>query len=164
MEVQPQLVLLQKTLLNIEGLGRQLYPELDLWITAKPFLERWMSEQIGRRAFLKKLKTNLPAITEHLPDLPIKLNKIIEEASAGRLEIEWKSEELVRLRREIRSNQRNTASIISGGSLLLSGTLILVFGSSALLPAAMTSLLGGGLGVCGGLVMLRGWWNSERNL
>ncbi len=164
MEVQPQLVLLQKTLLNIEGLGRQLYPELDLWTTAKPFLERWMSEQIGRRAFINKLKTNLPAITEHLPDLPVKLNKIIEEASSGRLEIKWKSEELNKLRHEIRNNHRKTIAIISGSTLLLSGTLLLVFGSGALLPATATSLLGGSLGIGGGLVLIRGWWNSERSL
>ncbi len=164
MEVQPQLVLLQKTLLNIEGLGRQLYPELDLWTTAKPFLERWMSEQIGRRAFIKKLKTNLPAITEHLPDLPVKLNKIIEEASSGRLEIQWKSDELRRLRREIHNNHRNTITIISGSTLMLSGTLLLVFGSSSLLPVTLASLLGSGLGIGGGLTLIRGWWNSERNL
>jgi ubiquinone biosynthesis protein len=164
MEVQPQLVLLQKTLLNIEGLGRQLYPELDLWTTAKPFLERWMSEQIGRRAFLKKLKTNLPAITEHLPDLPVKLNKIIEEASSGRLEIKWKSEELSKLRHELRNNHRNTIAIISGSTLLMSGTLLLVFGPGALMPATVASLLGGGLGIGGGLVLIKGWWNSERSL
>jgi len=164
MEVQPQLVLLQKTLLNIEGLGRQLYPELDLWTTAKPFLERWMSEQIGRRAFINKLKTNLPAITEHLPDLPIKLNKIIEEAASGRLEIQWKSEELVRLRKEIRYNHRSTVTIISGSTMLLSGTLLLVFGSGALIPAAAANLIGGGLGIGGGLVLIRGWWSSERTL
>jgi ubiquinone biosynthesis protein len=164
MEVQPQLVLLQKTLLNIEGLGRQLYPELDLWTTAKPFMERWMSEQIGRRAFFKKLQSNIPGITEHLPDLPVKLNKIIEEASSGRLEIQWKSEELLNLRREIRNNHRNTITIISGSTLLLSGTLLIVFGSGALLTATMASLLGGGLGISGGLVLLRGWWSSERSL
>jgi ubiquinone biosynthesis protein len=164
MEVQPQLVLLQKTLLNIEGLGRQLYPELDLWTTAKPFLERWMSEQIGRRAFINKLKSNLPAITEHLPDLPVKLNKIIEEASSGRLEIQWKSDELIRLRREIRNNHRNTVTIISGSTLLLSGTLLMVFGASSLMPSTLASLLGSGLGIGGGLTLIRGWLNSERSL
>jgi ubiquinone biosynthesis protein len=163
MEVQPQLVLLQKTLLNIEGLGRQLYPELDLWTTAKPFLERWMSEQIGRRAFFKKLQSNIPGITEHLPDLPVKLNKIIEEASSGRLEVQWKSDELLRLRSEIRHNHRNTVTIISGSALLLSGVLLLIFGSASLLSVTMASLLGGGLGIGGGLVLIRGWWASERS-
>ena len=70
MEIQPQLLLLEKTFLHIEGLGRQLYPQLDLWDTAKPFIERWLSEQLGTRALIKGIKKNLPFIAEHLPDLP----------------------------------------------------------------------------------------------
>jgi ubiquinone biosynthesis protein len=69
-EIQPQLVLLQKTLLNIEGLGRQLDPELDLWKTAKPFLERWMNEQLGWRALVKNLQTEAPKWAALLPQLP----------------------------------------------------------------------------------------------
>ncbi len=70
MEVQPQLVLLQKTLLAIEGLGRQLYPELDLWATAKPFLEKWLRGQIGPKNFFTQLKQNLPFFAEQLPHMP----------------------------------------------------------------------------------------------
>jgi len=70
MVVQPQLVLLQKTLLYVEGLGRQLYPQLDLWKTAKPFLENWMKEQIGFSAMLGKVKDNLPFWSEKLPEMP----------------------------------------------------------------------------------------------
>ena len=70
MEVQPQLVLLQKTLLYIEGLGRQLYPQLDLWQTAKPFLENWVKEQMGIKAVFKKVKENLPFWNEKLPEIP----------------------------------------------------------------------------------------------
>ncbi len=70
MEIQPQLVLLQKTLLNIEGLGRQLDPDLDLWKTAKPFLERWMSEQIGWRGAIKALRQEGPRWAVLLPQLP----------------------------------------------------------------------------------------------
>ena len=70
MAVQPQLVLLQKTLLNIEGLGRQLYPDLDLWTTAKPFMEAWMRERYGARAFLQSLADNAPALLAELPRLP----------------------------------------------------------------------------------------------
>jgi ubiquinone biosynthesis protein len=70
MEVQPQLVLLQKTLLYIEGLGRQLYPQLDLWKTAKPFLENWVKEQMGVKAVLSKIKANLPFWNEKLPEMP----------------------------------------------------------------------------------------------
>jgi ubiquinone biosynthesis protein len=70
MEVQPQLVLLQKTLLYIEGLGRQLYPQLDLWQTAKPFLEDWVKEQMGVKAVYNKVKANLPFWNEKLPEIP----------------------------------------------------------------------------------------------
>jgi len=70
MEVQPQLVLLQKTLLYIEGLGRQLYPQLDLWETAKPFLESWVKEQMGVKAVFDKIKDNLPFWNEKLPEIP----------------------------------------------------------------------------------------------
>jgi len=70
MVVQPQLVLLQKTLLYVEGLGRMLYPQLDLWATAKPFLENWMNEQIGIKAMFTKIKNNAPFWTEKLPDMP----------------------------------------------------------------------------------------------
>ena len=69
-EIQPQLVLLQKTLLNIEGLGRELDPDLDLWSTAKPFLERWMSEQVGWRALWAGLKAEAPRLAHVLPALP----------------------------------------------------------------------------------------------
>ena len=62
--------MLQKTLLNIEGLGRQLDPELDLWKTAKPFLERWMSEQVGWRGLLRTLKQEAPYLARTLPQLP----------------------------------------------------------------------------------------------
>ena len=70
MEVQPQLVLLQKTLLNIEGLGRDLYPQLNLWATAKPFLEKWMKSRIGLEGFIKRSMETLPNVSEKLPELP----------------------------------------------------------------------------------------------
>ncbi|MCE8033021.1 MAG: ubiquinone biosynthesis regulatory protein kinase UbiB [Halomonas sp.] len=70
MEVQPQLVLLQKTLLNIEGLGRQLYPDLDLWSTAKPYLERWMKERAGAVGLWESLKRQAPELSRQLPELP----------------------------------------------------------------------------------------------
>jgi ubiquinone biosynthesis protein len=77
MEVQPQLVLLQKTLLAVEGLGRQLYPELDLWATAKPFLEKWLREQMGPKTLLKNLRENIPFLVEQLPHLPRLLNDVL---------------------------------------------------------------------------------------
>ncbi len=69
-QIQPQLTLLQKTLLNVEGLGRQLDPNLDLWVTAKPFLERWMQEQIGLPALQRRLIAEAPYIVAALPELP----------------------------------------------------------------------------------------------
>ncbi len=80
-EVQPQLVLLQKTLLNIEGLGLQLDPELDLWKTAKPWLERWMSEQVGWRGFLKSLRAEAPNYATVLPQLPRLLHRYLSRDS-----------------------------------------------------------------------------------
>ena len=76
-EIQPQLVLLEKTLFNIEGLGRRLYPDLDLWITAKPFLERWMHDQIGPRAWLRNLQRELPRLIHVLPELPAQLHQAL---------------------------------------------------------------------------------------
>ncbi|OGU21087.1 MAG: ubiquinone biosynthesis regulatory protein kinase UbiB [Hydrogenophilales bacterium RIFOXYD1_FULL_62_11] len=85
-EIQPQLVLLQKTLLNIEGLGRQLDPELDLWKTAKPFLERWMDEQMGWRALVNNLKTEAPKWAALLPQLPRLAHQALNENRLTQLE------------------------------------------------------------------------------
>ncbi|MEB0110047.1 ubiquinone biosynthesis regulatory protein kinase UbiB [Variovorax sp. RTB1] len=81
-EIQPQLVLLQKTLLNIEGLGRQLDPELDLWATAKPFLEKWMVDQIGPRKLFEQLKAEAPRYAKLLPQLPRLLHDYLENRPA----------------------------------------------------------------------------------
>jgi ubiquinone biosynthesis protein len=70
MQIQPQLILLQKTLISVEGLGRQLYPDLDLWHTAKPYLEEWMRRRVGRKYVMRKIKTLAPYWLEKLPDLP----------------------------------------------------------------------------------------------
>jgi len=78
-EVQPQLVLLQKTLLNIEGLGRQLDPDLDLWKTAKPYLENWMAEQVGWQGLLQRLKAEAPRYTQILPQLPRLVYRALEQ-------------------------------------------------------------------------------------
>lgn len=83
MEVQPSLVLLQKTLLNIEGLGKQLYPELDLWQTALPFLERWQQERISPLNNLKKLGEKVPHWLEQMPELPDLLYEALQSAASG---------------------------------------------------------------------------------
>lgn len=80
-EVQPQLVLLQKTLLNIEGLGRQLDPDLDLWKTAKPYLERWMTEQVGWRGLVERFKAEAPRYSHIFPQLPRLMHQALEHHS-----------------------------------------------------------------------------------
>ncbi|HEY7787958.1 MAG TPA: ubiquinone biosynthesis regulatory protein kinase UbiB [Casimicrobiaceae bacterium] len=82
-EIQPQLVLLQKTLLNVEGLGRQLDPDLDLWVTAKPFLERWMEDQIGFRALQRRFFAEAASLVEALPELPRLLHRRLSEPAAS---------------------------------------------------------------------------------
>jgi ubiquinone biosynthesis protein len=79
MQVQPSLVLLQKTLINIEGLGRQLYPQLDLWSTAKPFLEKWVAERYSIRGLYKRLKPHLPSLWEALPTLPDRFANALDQ-------------------------------------------------------------------------------------
>jgi ubiquinone biosynthesis protein len=83
-EIQPQLVLLQKTLLNVEGLGRELDPELDLWTTAKPFLERWMNEQVGWRALVQQLQDEAPNYAQLLPELPRLLHRALQQQGRPR--------------------------------------------------------------------------------
>lgn len=124
MEIQPQLLLLQKTFLHIEGLGRQLYPQLDLWDTAKPFLEKWLSEQMGVRALVKGMKNNLPFIAEHLPDLPQLIFKTLDRVANDKLQIEYKSRQLEEIKKELKRANRRTVKSIAGGSLLISAALI----------------------------------------
>lgn len=77
--IQPQLVLLQKTLLNVEGVGRQIYPDLDLWSTAAPFLERWLKKQVGAKAFLRRIRENAPYWSEKLPEIPGLIYDVLQQ-------------------------------------------------------------------------------------
>jgi ubiquinone biosynthesis protein len=112
MEVQPQLVLLQKTLLYIEGLGRQLYPALDLWQTAKPFLENWVKEQMGIKAVYKKVKDNLPFWNEKLPEIPdLVYDYLKTNREAQRLQL--KSMQQMQLQQQQHSKQMTKLVIIA---------------------------------------------------
>ncbi|MEO6032016.1 MAG: ubiquinone biosynthesis regulatory protein kinase UbiB, partial [Burkholderiaceae bacterium] len=82
-EIQPQLVLLQKTLLNVEGLGRDLDPDLDLWNTAKPFLENWMRQQVGWAGFVERLQREAPRYVQLLPELPRLLHQALQPHPPG---------------------------------------------------------------------------------
>ena len=162
MEIQPQLVLLQKTLLNIEGLGRQLYPDLDLWQTAKPFLERWMSEQVGTRSFLQKLRQSLPKWGETLPELPELLHRTLHDAAEGKLKLEWASAELCKLRSEVRRSNRRTVGAVLGTGLIIAAAIIYAFGST---PSALgagvpwPSWMLGGIGALVVILSQRGKFN-----
>ncbi len=157
MEVQPQLVLLQKTLLAIEGLGRELNPDLDLWTTAKPFLERWMSEQVGVRALFKALRVNAPVWAEKLPQLPLLIHEFLQQGRDGKLQAEWKSAELEKLRAEIkRANQRSYAAV-AGAAFIVSAAVI--SSTSVSEPYAFWSvpLLSWLLGGVGALILIARW-------
>ncbi len=157
MEVQPQLVLLQKTLLNIEGLGRQLYPDLDLWKTAKPFLERWMSEQIGPRSFVKHLKENAPLWAERLPKLPNLIFDVIEQAKSGKLKVSLNDEQFNAIQDQLkRNNQRNFAALLGTG-LFVSATIIFAlddYAKTMLWNVPFPSLVLGSVGIA---VLLAAW-------
>jgi len=163
MEVQPQLVLLQKTLLNIEGLGRQLYPDLDLWQTAKPFLERWMSEQVGTRAMFNTLKTNLPLWAEKLPELPTMIHDLARQAQGGDLKLQWQSQELRRMRREMElANRRSFGAIIAAG-LFVSAAIIYGYSLPTLKDAYFFAYLLGGLALVLLLISWPSTTSNERN-
>ncbi len=108
-EIQPQLVLLQKTLLNIEGLGRDLDPDLDLWSTAKPFLETWMLEQVGPEKLLEQLKAEAPTYAKLLPGLPRLLQQYLKNQAGGN------RRELQELLQEQRRTNKLLQSLIYGG-------------------------------------------------
>lgn len=127
MEVQPQLVLLQKTLFQIEGLGRQLYPDLDLWVTAKPYLENWMSEQLGPRALLKTLKKELPKWWQIAPELPGLLHAALKQKQANE-ENGGLVEQVNELRHTLRRQHRRQMFTFAGSIFLLSGVVALGFG------------------------------------
>jgi len=129
MEVQPQLVLLQKTLLNIEGLGRQLYPELDLWKTAKPFLENWMQEQIGPRALLRNIKEDMPYLLEKMPEMPGLLYKSLKASAEGEYHLK-QIEELEKIRQELNQNSHRSAYITSGSATLVGASIIYALADS----------------------------------
>ncbi|MBK0004121.1 MULTISPECIES: ubiquinone biosynthesis regulatory protein kinase UbiB [Erwiniaceae] len=124
MEVQPQLVLLQKTLLYVEGVGRQLYPQLDLWKTAKPFLEDWIKDQIGIPAIVRALKEKAPFWAEKLPELP----ELFYDSLRQHKHLQHSVDRLVSELKDEKAKQHQSRYLFGvGATLLLSGTAILLF-------------------------------------
>ncbi len=156
MEVQPQLILLQKTLLNIEGLGRQLYPELDLWNTAKPFLQNWMNDQVGPRSFVNRLRRTLPRASEQLPALPELAHKVLSDAAGGRLRVRWENPAIDEIRDEIRRGNRRTVAAVSAGVLIIGGLLFAGL-PEAWMPRAVLEAGAATLALAGGFLLLKAW-------
>jgi ubiquinone biosynthesis protein len=126
-EIQPQLVLLQKTLLNIEGLGRQLDPDLDLWATAKPFLEQWMLGQVGPQKLLEQLKAQAPHYAKLVPELPMLLHNYLKRGPV---------DSSVAMR-ELLAEQRRTNRLLQG---LVYATLGFALGMVGMLMVLKTRL------------------------
>jgi ubiquinone biosynthesis protein len=148
MEIQPQLILLQKTLFNIEGLGRELYPQLDLWKTAHPILRDWMAEQIGPRATLDRIREDLPQIRDALRQLPGVVRYLSEQIAHDKLHFDVRSPELRDIRDRLAAEQKQRAHLAIGASLFVSGTLVLTLASVTwpgwlLLVAGAGTLLAG---------------------
>ncbi len=127
-EIQPQMILLHKTLFNIEGLGRQLYPELDLWKTAHPVMKRWMNNQVGPKAILRDVQENLPQLRDTLRDLPMIVQQIREQTAADGQQAK-QLQALASLQRQQEKNAKQnfwlTIAAVSG----ICATLILTLGN-----------------------------------
>ncbi|MGH1409006.1 MAG: ubiquinone biosynthesis regulatory protein kinase UbiB [Aeromonas sp.] len=150
MTVQPQLVLLQKTLLYVEGLGRQLYPQLDLWQTAKPFLENWMHEQVGPKSVLNAIKEKAPFWAEKLPELP---ELVYETLRQTRHQQRHFDQMFAEFRRHSRRQGQARYLLGVGASLLLVGVFLLT--QKQYIEWGQISLTGAGL------CWLVGWWRTR---
>jgi len=121
MTVQPQLILLQKTLLQIEGLGRQLYPDLDLWKTAQPILREWAADRLSGRNLASQLRRQLPDLSEALRMLPQILQQAVQHASDGNFRLKVEQPGIEQLRAELRASARRRDATIVGAVTLLGG-------------------------------------------
>jgi ubiquinone biosynthesis protein len=126
MVIQPQLVLLQKTLLYIEGLGRQLYPQLDLWQTAKPFLENWMKEQIGLKAMYQKVSANLPYWSEKMPEIPDLVYDTLKQVKKlpEQQKLQFEQQQV-----QLRQQHRSSRYMLVGATFMLGGALLPIYQS-----------------------------------
>lgn len=144
MTIQPQLILLQKTLLNIEGLGRELYPELDLWKTAQPILRSWMRQRMSPRTLLRRIRVQLPDTIEAVKQLPQIFQTLARNAAEGTLALRTERVDAEQLRNEMRLASARRDGVIAAGILWVSGLIWLIgaagaawFGCAQLAAAAL---------------------------
>ncbi len=159
-EIMPQLILLQKTIINIEGIGRQLYPQLNLWETARPEMERWMSERMGVKGFVKSMMLNLPRLIERLPEFPNRTIDLIDKLYDGKIEMENKSNEIRKLRKEMKTYNRKTIVSVIGSGLILSATIIYALNNTTHGEIISIPLASWILGVLG-LVLIYFSWKDK---
>ena len=153
--LQPQLILLQKTLLNIEGLGRQLYPELDLWKTAQPILRAWMRDRVSPRTLLRAMRAQLPDAIETLKQVPKIVKTGIRAAADDGFRWPVESAGLAELREELRRLESRRDTAILGGVLWLAGLIWLAAGAPV--PA-----VGWGQLLAGAAIFARLRWTRPR--
>ncbi len=141
-QIQPQLLLLQKTLLNVEGLGRQLYPDLDIWQTASPVLRRWMRERMSPRSVLRELRRGWPDVLEVLKALPPHAQRMLEQSRDGAVAVRGDAAALEPLRLELLARgQRRDRALVSA-ALLLGAVLWFGQGLQPRLIGAVLGVLG----------------------
>ncbi len=150
-QMQPQLMLIQKTLLQIEGVGRQLYPDLDLWETAQPLLKQWMQERYSLKSILKQTRRQLPGMVDSLRAAPQLLQQLVQRAADGRLNVPMASPDLELLRQELREDGRRRDITVISAIAVLGGLFWLALHRDPVWP---------GIGlVIGGLLSM---WYSRR--
>lgn len=159
MHVLPQLVLLQKTLVNVEGVGRTLYPDLDLWRIAKPALQRWIGERVGVRRLLRRTAEEVPLWVERTPEIPNLIFQLLTRAADGRLDSTRQIQALERLEGQMRRQHERMLFAVVGVGLVIAAALLLGLegGPPAIMVGnapLMTWLLGG----AGGLSLMVAWY------
>ena len=158
MEILPQLLLLQKTLVNIEGIGRQLYPELDLWHAARPSLEQFMLDRAGVGRLLKSFRQSVPRWADRIPDVPGMALETLEMARSGRLKVQTQDPSLQEIRDSIRRLQQRLVLGLIGAGFMISGAILYGVGdpdSMTLGPLPVSVWVCGGLGLLVSLIALR---------
>jgi ubiquinone biosynthesis protein len=150
-QMQPQLMLIQKTLLQIEGVGRQLYPDLDLWQTAQPLLRQWMHERYSVKSMIRQTRHQLPGLVDAMRTAPQLIQQTLQRAADGRFAVPVDNKDLVILRQEIREDGRRRDVTLISAVTLLGGLIWLALDRTPLWPGAVL--------VFGGLISL---WYARR--
>ncbi len=142
MQIQPQLILLQKTLLNVEGLGRDLYPQLDIWKTASPILREWMRERVGVRQVFRNLRQQMPELLEAARALPSLVKAAVHRSQGGVFHMQVESPAVEELRAELRQAGRRRDGVTAGAAILLGGLVWLGVNGAAYWPGWALGALG----------------------